>query len=183
MSEDAEFLGGKRKLVDTSLVILFALTAAAGVAVWVLRGPQAFWAALGQDLFFMAILLPKIAGGVLIAVLLQYVLPKKRMSRLVGPESGWRGLALAALVGAVVPGGPSITFPLVIGLMAAGADVGAAVAMVSGWLLLNVSRTLIWELSFLPADVVALRIMLSLALPVLLGALVRRIAARQRVAS
>lgn len=71
-------------------------------------------------------------------------------------------------------------YPLAAGLLASGADVGAAVAMISGWVLLSVYRTLVWELSFLPADLVALRLLLTLPLPLVLGFAARFMLLRQR---
>jgi len=66
---------------------------------------------------------------------------------------------------AVIPGGPSATIPLVAGLMAA----GAGVALFSAWVLYELNRTLIWELSFLPAHLVGLRVLVCLPVPVLVG--------------
>lgn len=52
--------------------------------------------------------------------------------------------------------------------------------MISGWVLLSVYRTLVWELSFLPADLVALRLLLTLPLPLVLGFAARFMLLRQR---
>jgi hypothetical protein len=60
-------------------------------------------------------------------------------------------------------------------LLAAGADLGAGIALVSGWVLLGLNRTLIWEFSFLPADFVLLRVALSLPVPILLGWATRKL--------
>ena len=100
-------------------------------------------------------------------------LPRERILALVGPESGVRGLAIATTAGAIIPGGPATTMPLAVGLMAAGADFGAGLALVLGWMLLGVNRVLIWELSFLPADLVLLRVLLSLPAPILIGLVAR----------
>ena len=56
-----------RKLVDGSLIFLIALGVAGGIGVWVLRGPDRFLEILSHELFFSAVLLPKILAGVLIA--------------------------------------------------------------------------------------------------------------------
>lgn len=72
-----------------------------------------------------------------------------------------------------------MTFPLAAGLTAAGADLGATIAFVSGWSLLGLNRTLIWEFSFLPSDLVWTRYMLSLPAPVLLGLAARAVMQRR----
>lgn len=164
-----------RKLVDGSLIFLIGLGVVAGIAVWVLRGPDKFVAILTHETLFSVALLPKIVAGVLIASSLPFLISRERITAAIGPESGWYGLAIATAAGAIVPGGPSVTYPLALGLMAAGADLGAGIAIVSGWVLLGLNRTLIWELSFLPADLVALRFLLCLPFPLLLGWATRRI--------
>ena len=103
------------------------------------------------------------------------LLPREKVAGWVGPDSGTRGLIYAALAGAVIPGGPMMTFPLAAGMLAAGADLAAALNCVTAWSLYGLNRTLIWELSFLHADLVALRVAICRPLPVLLGLAVRRL--------
>jgi uncharacterized membrane protein YraQ (UPF0718 family) len=107
-------------------------------------------------------------------------LPRTRVVALIGPDSGWRGLMIAAAAGAVMPGGPHVIYPLTLALIAAGADVAAGVTIVSAWILLSLNRTLVWELSFIPADVVVLRFFMTLPVPVLLGCAVRALDGRSR---
>ncbi|MBN2905520.1 MAG: hypothetical protein JXJ18_02295 [Rhodobacteraceae bacterium] len=162
------------KLIDGAFLFILALALGSGAAVFWLKGADRFTQILLHDLGLSLALLPKIAAGVVIATALPFLLPRERVLALIGPESGLRGLAIATAAGAVFPGGPSVTYPLTIGLMAAGADLGAGVALVSGWVLFGLNRTLIWELSFLPAHFVALRVALSLPAPILMGLIVRR---------
>lgn len=162
------------KLIDGSFLFVLGLALLSGAGVAWLKGPARFWEILARDLGFTLILMPKIVAGVVIACALPLLLPRDRVLRHVGPESGLRGLLIAALAGAALPGGPSVTYPLTLGLMAAGADLGAGVALVSGWVLLGLNRTVIWELSFLPPEFVALRVALSLPAPILLGWAARR---------
>ncbi|MBR9762851.1 MAG: hypothetical protein GYB53_04795 [Rhodobacteraceae bacterium] len=169
----------KRKLIDGGLITLCIILCLSGGAVWIKFGPQVFWSSLLTDLGFAAMLLPKVIGGVLLAVALGYVLPRERIMALAGPESGVRGLAVAMLAGAIFPGGPAVTFSLTAGLMASGADLAAGVAMVSGWVLLSANRTLIWELSFLPSHFVLVRVLLTLPVPILLGLAIRHMAKRR----
>lgn len=170
----------RRPLIDTGFLIVLAVALLGGIGVWVLQGPQAFFAILLTDMGFAAILLPKIAGGIVLAVTLGMILPKDKVLRAVGPESGIGGLAIAMLAGAVIPGGPSVMFPLAASMMVSGADIGAAIAMISGWVLLSANRTLVWELSFIPVDLVVLRLLLTLPVPVLLGVAARLVTKRVR---
>jgi uncharacterized membrane protein YraQ (UPF0718 family) len=164
---------GRRFRVDFGLVFVAALAIGSGIAVWLTKGPARFAELLWADTTMILSLMPKIFGGMVLAIGLTMALPRERTQRLVGPDSGVRGLAIAALAGALVPGGPTVTYPMVLGLMAAGADLGAGVALVSGWVLLGVNRILIWEMSLIPSWLVALRVILSLWVPVALGLAVR----------
>ena len=162
-----------RKVIDGSLLVLVAFTLAGGVAVCMTEGVARAGGIVMQTFGFIAVLAPKIGAGIYIAATLPMLLPRDLVARLVGRESGLRGLAVATACGAALPGGPMMTFPLAAGLGAAGADLGATVSFITGWSLLGLNRTLIWEFSFLPTDLVWTRYLLSLPVPVLLGAAAR----------
>ena len=164
----------RRKIVDRSFLILSALAASAMLGVLATEGPGAVVEIVGADLALLARVAPKVAAGVVIATLLPLFLDAERLNRLVGPDRGWRGLAVAAGAGAVSPGGPSVVLPIAAGLFAAGADRGAVAAFVTGWILLGVNRTLVWELAFLPPELVWARVLICLPAPLLVGWRLRR---------
>lgn len=168
----------ERRLVDGGLIFVTALLCLSGAGVWITRGPERFFDLLWSDLGLALILLPKIFGGILLATALGLSLPRARVVALIGPDSGWRGLMIAAVAGAVLPGGPHVIYPLTLALIAAGADLAAGVTIVSAWVLLSLNRTVVWELSFIPVEFVAMRFLLTLPVPVLLGLVVRVLAAR-----
>ena len=170
-----------RRMLDGGLIFVTALLCLSGIGVWITRGPERFFELLWSDLGFALLLLPKIFGGILLATALGLSLPRARVLALIGPDSGWRGLMIAAVAGAVMPGGPHVIYPLTVALMAAGADLGAGVTIVSAWVLLSLNRTLVWELSFIPVEVVAMRFVLTLPVPVMLGFMMRVLAARAAV--
>lgn len=158
-----------RRIVDAGLLVLLSFTLLAGGLVAWREGPARVWQ-IAQDTFgFLALLGPKIGAGIYIAATLPLVLPRDKVGRWIGSESGVRGLVLATLAGAAIPGGPMMTFPLAAGFGVAGADIGAMLAFVTGWSLLSLNRTLIWEFSFLPHDIVWIRYLLSLSFPILVG--------------
>jgi uncharacterized membrane protein YraQ (UPF0718 family) len=164
-----------RKSIDGSFLVLLAFTCTAGIAVVLSSGPQSALEILRESFAFLAVLSPKIAAGIYIAATLPLMLPREKVGRIIGRESGLRGLLVAAACGAALPGGPMMSFPIAAGLGAAGADLGAVIAFISGWSLLGLNRTLIWEFSFLPSDLVWTRYLLSLPVPVLLGLTVRHL--------
>lgn len=161
--------------IDRGFWVLILATVVAGGLVTLQSGPlHALQIALGA-LGFLAILLPKIGAGVVIAATIPVLVPRERIAAVIGRESGVRGLVAATVAGACLPGGPSMAYPLTASLLVAGADLGAGLAFVTGWSLFNLNRTLIWELSFLPADFVGIRVLASLLLPVAVGAAARGI--------
>jgi len=115
-------------------------------------------------------LIPLIITATLIAGLTQAVIPKEIIANLLGKEAGLKGIALGSFLGSVVPGGPYVVFPLLGGLHRAGAGVGTVIAFVTAWALLSLAR-IPTEIPFLGAKIVALRLALSLILPIVLGVL------------
>ncbi|SIO08144.1 photosystem I reaction center protein subunit XI [Vannielia litorea] len=170
----------RRKIIHGGFLVLLAVTLLAAILVAGKYGAaHALETAIGA-LGFIAVLLPKVGAGLFLAASIPLLLPRERVAALIGQESGWRGLALAAAAGALLPGGPGMTFPLAAALFAAGADLGAVLALVTGWSLLSLNRTLIWELSFLDWHLVALRIALCLPAPLAVGLVARALIARRR---
>lgn len=164
--------------VDRGFLILIGATLiAAALVAWENGTWFMLEKALGA-LGFLGLLLPKILAGVFIAAAIPVLIPRERIAAWIGRESGVRGLAAATLAGALLPGGPSMAYPLTASLMVSGADIGASLAFVTGWSLFNLNRTLIWELSFLPPEFVGVRVIASLLLPLAVGAVARAIWAR-----
>ncbi len=144
-------------------------------AVWELKGIGAVGEALSGDLDVFLFLLPRMIGGMLLAGLVQAILPPDLVAKWVGEESGLRGIFIGAVVGMLTPGGPMTSFPIVVAFYMSGADRGALVAYLTGWSLLGFQRTLIWELPLLGSEFTLYRIAAVLALPILAGLIARRI--------
>ena len=113
-------------------------------------------------------LIPLIITATLIAGLAQAAIPKEIIANLLGKEAGLKGIALGSFLGSVVPGGPYVVFPLLGGLHRAGASVGTVIAFVTAWSLISLARIPL-EIPFLGTKIVALRLALSLILPIALG--------------
>jgi uncharacterized membrane protein YraQ (UPF0718 family) len=169
-----------RRARDVGLLVVALVAIGAGALCYVVKGPEVFFAVLGDDLGLLLSILPKVLAGVLLAGLLAVLLPQDKVARWMGARSGLRGLFLAGFAGAILPGGPMMVFPLTVALGAAGADIGTATAFISGWSLLNLNRTLVWEMSFFDHDFVFLRYGLSLVVPLLLGLAARALFARHQ---
>ena len=90
-----------------------------------------------------------------------------------GPASGLKGLLIGTAFGAILPGGPFTAYPVASALLAVGADFGATIAMVVSWTLIGYGRAIAWELPIMGAEFTLWRIVISLPLPILAGALGR----------
>lgn len=106
----------------------------------------------------------------LIAGLAQALVDAATVARWLGRGTGWRGLLLACLGGALVPGGPYVYYPLAASLLASGASVGVLVAFVAAKNLWAFSR-LPLEFALLGQELTLVRFALTLVVPPLLGAL------------
>jgi uncharacterized membrane protein YraQ (UPF0718 family) len=158
-----------------NLIFVACLCAASGLGVLALRGWPAFLHALAVAWDLFLVVLPSLGAGVLLAGLLQGLLPRDLITRRMGAQSGLMGLLLATIAGLMTPGGPMASFPMVLVLATAGADRGALIAYITSWALLGFQRTLVWELPVLGADFAILRISVCLPLPLLAGLLARRL--------
>jgi len=115
-------------------------------------------------------LIPLIITATLIEGLMQAAIPSEVIANFLGKEAGLKGIALGSLLGSVVPGGPYVVFPLLGGLYRAGVGVGTVIAFVTAWSLISLAR-IPMEFAFLGIKIVALRLALSLILPIVLGVL------------
>lgn len=174
-SDGEEQKSGRRK-IDMSILVFIVLTTVAGFANWWLDGPDAVTEGAREAAWSVIGVVPQFALGVMVASMAQVAIPRHHVARALGEKSGFRGLALAALMGTVMPGGPFASFPIVLGLAQAGADVGALVCFVTAWATMGLNRLLIWEIPFMGFDFGVLRFLSSLPLPFIAGLMARQIA-------
>jgi uncharacterized membrane protein YraQ (UPF0718 family) len=163
----------RRRAFDWSTVIIAALSFAAMAAVYWRDGPEHFFSILVGDLTLFGEMLPKVLAGCLIGAFVTLILPRELVARWVGHESGFAGLAIAALFGFILPGGPITIYPVAGAFLAMGADAGAVVAFIVSWTLIGYTRALVWELPFFGSDFVIWRIVAALPLPLIAGVLAR----------
>ena len=82
-------------------------------------------------------------------------------------------MLIGTAFGAILPGGPFTAYPVASALLTVGADFGATIAMVVSWTLIGYGRAVAWELPIMGTDFTLWRIVISLPIPVLAGALGR----------
>lgn len=163
------------------LAFVALLSLGAATACFLLRGTEGLREGLATAGDLAATVLPVMVPALFLAAVIQGGAGRERIGRLLGAKSGLKGLLLASAAGMATPGGPMAAFPLVAALAAGGADRGALVAYVTAWALNGVSRILVFEAPLLGPEFALLRLGASLPLPVLAGALARRLPLEGRV--
>jgi len=156
--------------------VLFAIVSA--TACYVVIGPQAFDEAVDNDITMVLKTIPRIIAAMLVAGMIWVMLPRDRLTRMIGGESGIKGLVIAAAAGLVTPGGPSAAFSLLAVLGAAGADRGAMVAYIASWSMLGFQRIIVWDVPMMGAEFSLTRFLVSLPLPILAGLIARALPMR-----
>ena len=168
----------KRGAFGTSFWLFAAVAVVRGALCYGIKGEAVFLRALNADLNLLLKVLPRVLAAMLIAGFIQVMLPRDLVAKWVGEESGLKGILIACIAGAIMPGGPMTAFPLVVALYASGADRGALVAYVTAWSLLGVQRILTWELPLMGSEFVSVRFMACLFLPFLAGMIARQLPIR-----
>ncbi len=163
----------RRRSFDWAAAMILLIVVVAASYVYWRDGAERFYHVMWHDLGLFGDMLPKVLAGTLIAAFLTVLMPREVISRWVGAESGLKGILIATLAGIVMPGGPFTIFPIAAAFIAVGADVSAAIALITSWTLLGLNRAVVWEMPFFGFDFVGWRMLVALPLPILVGLLAR----------
>jgi uncharacterized membrane protein YraQ (UPF0718 family) len=170
---EAEAPRKQRKPIGWSMISIAVLVAISVVLVWRRDGMHGVTEILYGDVALFGGILPRVLAGCLLGAFITEILPHEKVSRSLGPQSGLKGLLIGTAFGAILPGGPFTAYPVAAALLTVGADFGATIAMVVSWTLIGYGRAVAWELPILGTDFTLWRIVLSVPIPILAGALGR----------
>ena len=81
-------------------------------------------------------------------------------------------LVIASFAGVLTPGGPMVSVPFMVALANSGAAMAPLVAYMTSWSLFGMQRIIAWEAPLLGWHFVVVRVLPSLAFPVLAGWLI-----------
>ncbi len=112
--------------------------------------------------------LPLLVMAFLVAGLVQVLMPETIIRNWLSDEAGLRGIGIASIAGALCPGGPFVSLPIVAGLFRGGAGVGPLVAFLTAWSLWSINR-LPMEIGILGWRLTAIRLVCTLLFPPLAG--------------
>ncbi|WP_181684691.1 hypothetical protein [Halorhabdus salina] len=119
-------------------------------------------AAVRNGLVLFGRLFTLIIAALLLASAVETLVPAAAIRGVLGEAAGPGGTVLSGLLGGTLPGGPYAVYPLISGVGAAGAGVGAVLAMLIGYGAIGVGRVP-YGLVFFDTKTVALR--LAIAVP------------------
>ncbi|MFM1815217.1 MAG: hypothetical protein RLZ98_1912 [Pseudomonadota bacterium] len=154
--------------MSASFLILWAMAGVAGYLVW-RRSREQFWQALDAGKTNVLLILPRIALALITAGFVAKLLPSEAVGHWIGPETGFSGIVIASLIGAAIPSGPIIAFPIVLVLLQAGAGVAQIVAFLTSWAVYALHRVLMYEATLMGWHFAITRMISSIILPLLAG--------------
>lgn len=159
----------KRKFkIDTSLLILFLVAIILAFIAWKQGGFEKVKEGLMTGGNSLIQIIPLLVAAFITAGMIQVSIKKDTIKRWLGAESGFKGLLLACIGGALIPGGPYVYYPIVGALMKTGAGIGVLVAFIAAKNLWSVSR-LPLEIALLGNELTISRFLITFIFPILLG--------------
>ena len=158
-------------VVDRTFIIVATVALAAGVILYKLKGLDAVFEALHDDLRVFTVFVVFLPAVLMLASIVEVMLPKSVVERWLGVGSGFKGIAVATFAGAFTPGGPFLAFPMVLALYRAGADWAPLITYITAWSILSLPRILVFEIPFVGTELTSVRYLSSLILPPIAGLL------------
>jgi len=152
---------------DSTPIVLAIVALALALFAWDQGGPKLAIEGLRSGGALLLMVFPLLIAAFLTAGLIQALVSEETVSRWLGSESGWRGIALACLGGALIPGGPYVYYPIAAALLNTGAGLGVLVAFITAKNLWSISRIPV-EIALLGPELTFFRYIVTLAIPPLL---------------
>lgn len=155
------------------IAALIALTS--GAVLYEIKGADAVREALRDDLRVFALFIVFVPGVLMLASIVEVMLPKSVVEHWLGVGAGFKGIVVATFAGAFTPGGPFLAFPMVLALYRAGADWVPLITYITSWSILSMPRLLVFEIPFVGGELASVRYLSCIVLPPLAGLLARYI--------
>jgi uncharacterized membrane protein YraQ (UPF0718 family) len=153
---------------DRTTWALIGVALALACVAWWNGGTRLVLTGLTQGGKTLLSVVPLLIAAFLTAGLIQTLVTRDMVTRWLGTGAGWRGIALACLGGALIPGGPYVYYPIAGALLQTGAGLGVLVAFVTAKNLWSITRLPI-EFALLGWQLTVIRLGVTLILPPVLG--------------
>jgi uncharacterized protein len=156
---------------DPSTYVLAALAVILGIVAYV-KDPGLPALGVKNGLSLLWFVLPRLVPALVLAGLMQVLIPQDVVARYFGRAAGLRALVVATVAGMLTPGGPMVSVPLLVAAANSGAGMPSLVAYMTAWSLFGLQRIIAWEAPLMGWRFVSVRVLASLGLPILAGWLV-----------
>ena len=156
---------------DPSTYVLIAVAIILGVIAY-LKDPGLPLLGVKNGVSLLWFVLPRLVPALILAGLMQVLVPQDVVARHFGRDAGFRGLVIASVAGILTPGGPMVSVPLLVALANSGPAMPSLVAYMTAWSLFGLQRIIAWEAPLMGWRFVSVRVLASLALPLIAGWLV-----------
>ena len=150
--------------------IIMGVLAVVLLAIGYFRGEGEHVSGITSGMKLFLEIIPLLIFAFIMAGMIQELVPKETVASWVGAESGFRGLIIGTLAGAVTPGGPYVSMPIAAGLLRSGAGIGTMVAYLTAWSVWAISRMPI-EIGMMGWKYTLIRFSCSFFFPPIAGAL------------
>jgi uncharacterized membrane protein YraQ (UPF0718 family) len=157
--------------LDPSTLVLAGLAVVFAVIAY-FKDPSLPLIGAKNGLSLLWFILPRLVPALILAGLFQVVVPQESVSRYFGRTGGMRAILMATLAGMITPGGPMVSVPFMVALAHSGAALPSLVAYMTSWSLFGLQRIIAWEAPLMGWKFVWVRVLPSLAFPVVAGWLV-----------
>lgn len=154
--------------MDTASLFMIAAAAIMLIVVY-WKSPAAANKGLNATGVLIIEILPRMVAAFTLAGLIQAIVPQEMIVSWMGQGSGLKGILIGMTLGGLTPGGPMTHFPVVASLYKIGVGVGPLVSYLTAWSLFGLQRIIMWEIPFLGAKVVVLRVGVSFVFPFFAG--------------
>jgi len=159
-------------IFDVSFLILSALALLFAFVAY-LKDPSLPALGTRNGLALLWFIIPRLVPALILAGMLQVVIPQETVARYFGNQSGLSAILMASAAGIVTPGGPMVSVPLLVVLSNSGMALGPLVAYMTAWSLFGMQRIIAWEAPLMGWRFVAVRTVSSFVFPILAGWLVK----------
>ena len=160
-----------RASFDVSFVVLAAL-ALVTAALAYLKDPGLPAIGARNGLSLLWFIIPRLVPALILAGMLQVLIPQETVARFFGRQSGLTAICVASVAGMITPGGPMVSVPLLVVLANSGMALGPLVAYMTSWSLFGLQRIIAWEAPLMGWHFVGVRVASTVIFPVLAGWLV-----------
>lgn len=158
-------------------ILIMSVLALALIMVAYFSGEGLHWIGLRAGGKMMWEVLPLLVAAFIIAGMIQVLVPRELISRWLGKEAGLKGIMIGCIAGAITPGGPYVSFPIVAAIYKAGASIGTVVGYVTAWSLWALARAPM-EVALIGPRLTLIRFASTLIFPPIAGIIAQMIFAK-----